>query len=164
MAWTNFLDAVLAHKKPITLQILRGLRDNIISLAAGDPGAPRVTQSALLEAVSGAGTEVVRITGALEDGEASRISIGCIADASVRVVMSGDGNVNVLCYVTRNGAFQQIQSSNGTFTINLEYGDNADVSAIKTAGGVAESYDIAVYTVSPSPRVLVLRQTKELPI
>lgn len=41
MAWTNLLDAVLGHKKPVTLQMLRALRDNVTAQAEGDAGAPK---------------------------------------------------------------------------------------------------------------------------
>lgn len=42
MAWTDLLDAILAHKKPLTMQILRGLRDNIIAAMRHEAGAPRL--------------------------------------------------------------------------------------------------------------------------
>lgn len=40
-------DSVIAHKKPVTIQLLRALRDNMESIAAGDPGATRIAEAAL---------------------------------------------------------------------------------------------------------------------
>lgn len=59
MAWTNLLDAVLGHKKPVTLQILRALRDNPIAIAEGAPDAPRIQPAAMAQPLVSASGQTV---------------------------------------------------------------------------------------------------------
>jgi len=47
MAYTVLTDAEIAHKKPITLQQGRALRDNLNAAMNGDPGAPPLQQAAM---------------------------------------------------------------------------------------------------------------------
>lgn len=61
MAWTDLLNSVLAHKKPVTLQIMRALRDNVIAAFAGDSGAPRLVTSALQAPTAGTGFILARV-------------------------------------------------------------------------------------------------------
>jgi hypothetical protein len=52
-------DSVIAHKKGITLQTGRALRDNPIALAEGATGAPRIQLGALAELVAGGSQRAV---------------------------------------------------------------------------------------------------------
>lgn len=57
-------DTVIAHKKPITLQQGRALRDNPLAIAAGATGAPRIQPEAMdlyygSGSASGSGTQTI---------------------------------------------------------------------------------------------------------
>lgn len=110
-------DSIIAHKKGITLQQGRALRDNPIAMAEGAAGAPRIAIGALqrLEA----GSEIrsrwdAEISAALSTGSFNGLTFGFLQAGEVRVsydARRGNGvNTSVQVVRVRNAASAILKS------------------------------------------------------
>lgn len=90
---SRLVDAVIAHKKGMTLQQGRALRDNLIAVAEGDPSAPSILPNiAANAAADGIGTYVwARMTGSPADTSYGTTRSG--SNLSPTSAFAGGGNL-----------------------------------------------------------------------
>lgn len=121
--YTDLSDESIAHKKPITLQQGRALRDNPIAIAEGAPNAPRLRLGAL-ERVA-AGDELRSQSGTLSNNVGAqtggstvtteRVVFGMLQAGSIRVglvVSSGSGGG--YAHILRRRGAAEIEVLNST--------------------------------------------------
>ena len=70
MSWTTLINALFLPQKPILGSIGLALRDNVVALAAGSAGAPRIQTAALQPPAAGSANIICRI----QDVEAATTS------------------------------------------------------------------------------------------
>jgi hypothetical protein len=84
-------DAAIAHKKGISLQTQRSLRDNLLAIAEGSSGAPRVAVKALRSGSGTARTGLSGYQGGVFHIQYSLTS-GVLGSGSVVLEFSADGS------------------------------------------------------------------------
>lgn len=86
--YTTITDTETGHKKPVTVSLLRRLRDNPIAIAEGDSGAPRILIGALERLAVGS---VIR---SRVDAEQTTTSVSYIAAHSFAFAQQGSITVS----------------------------------------------------------------------
>lgn len=148
--WTNLLDAVIGHKKPITLQQGRALRDNPIAMAEGAAGAPFLRHWRPYDALAvGDGATGVIYDHATDGTVASVTSPDFEAGWDYRFVVedltpsiSGDSYLALQLYGATEGGWSGLQQISETALTDYPlYGslDLGDPAAIKRNVSVAST-------------------------
>lgn len=129
-------NTVIAHKKPITLQQGRALRDNLIASFEGQPGAPRLALAALPRISAGASTRYTlnKFTAATTTVE---WRLGIIQGGSIRVRVDANTGAMTTGERLRGGVGTAFTGGGPEYDVTVLPGDMIHV-IITDAGGAPD--------------------------
>lgn len=156
---TALVNAALSHKKPFTVQAARQLRDNVIAMAEGAPGAPKIARKNQVGSVS---SGVVDLTN-LDDFSGLKLHIHFRNVGGVSRNLELEISTDATTFPDKVLLLSVPMASSGSMDVYLDFATGAVSAGFHTGSG-AGSVDTTIANASTAIRTVRVRAATDLSI